>query len=86
MDEATVIFGIDFGSTNSVIATIEDNDPVVIKNDIGDCTTPTCVFRPEDTSRLLEFGKLAASSALCCPGTAYEGKSLFTYKTVSDNW
>jgi molecular chaperone DnaK len=37
------IIGIDLGTTNSVVAVMEGNEPKVIANEEGGCTTPSVV-------------------------------------------
>jgi molecular chaperone DnaK len=38
-----VIIGIDLGTTNSAVAVVEGNDPIVITNSEGKRTTPSVV-------------------------------------------
>ena len=42
-DRDDIIIGIDFGTTNSVVAVIEDGTPVVIPNQEGSTKTPSIV-------------------------------------------
>src|SRR3954464_7035023 len=65
--------GIDLGTTNSVIATVEGGQPEVIPNAEGSRTTPSVVaFTPED-ERLV--GQLARRQAILNPkGTIYSAK------------
>ena len=47
------IIGIDLGTTNSVVAVMEGNDPVVIANAEGARTTPSVVGFPKSGERLV---------------------------------
>jgi molecular chaperone DnaK len=47
------IIGIDLGTTNSVVAVMEGNDPVVIANTEGARTTPSVVGFPKSGERLV---------------------------------
>ena len=47
------IIGIDLGTTNSVVAVMEGNDPVVIANSEGARTTPSVVGFPKSGERLV---------------------------------
>jgi molecular chaperone DnaK len=47
------IIGIDLGTTNSVVAVMEGNDPVVIANIEGARTTPSVVGFPKSGERLI---------------------------------
>ena len=47
------IIGIDLGTTNSVVAVMEGNEPVVIPNEEGHRTTPSIVAYTDDD--ILEY-------------------------------
>ncbi|GII89142.1 chaperone protein DnaK [Sphaerisporangium siamense] len=65
--------GIDLGTTNSVIATTEEGQPVVIPNAEGQRTTPSVVAFTEGGERLV--GQLARRQAILNPkGTIYSVK------------
>jgi molecular chaperone DnaK len=65
--------GIDLGTTNSVIATVEAGQPVVIPNAEGSRTTPSVVAFLENGERLV--GQLAKRQAILNPkGTIYSAK------------
>ncbi|MEU7991436.1 molecular chaperone DnaK [Streptosporangium canum] len=65
--------GIDLGTTNSVIATMEGNQPTVIPNAEGSRTTPSVVAFTEQGERLV--GQLARRQAILNPkGTIYSAK------------
>ncbi|MFH0989101.1 MAG: molecular chaperone DnaK [bacterium] len=52
-NKSTKIIGIDLGTTNSVVAVMEGNDPVVIANAEGARTTPSVVGFPKSGERLV---------------------------------
>jgi molecular chaperone DnaK len=65
--------GIDLGTTNSVIATMEGGTPVVIPNAEGARTTPSVVAFTDNGERLV--GQLARRQAILNPkGTIYSAK------------
>jgi molecular chaperone DnaK len=65
--------GIDLGTTNSVIATVEGGQPTVIPNAEGARTTPSVVAFTEQGERLV--GQLARRQAILNPkGTIYSSK------------
>src|SRR3954469_17437022 len=65
--------GIDLGTTNSVIATVEGAQPTVIPNAEGSRTTPSVVGFTEQGERLV--GQLARRQAILNPkGTIYSAK------------
>lgn len=59
------IIGIDLGTTNSVVAVMEGNDPVVIANAEGARTTPSVVGFPKSGDRLV--GAAAKRQAVTNP-------------------
>jgi molecular chaperone DnaK len=65
--------GIDLGTTNSVIATMEGGQPTVIPNAEGGRTTPSVVAFTDSGERLV--GQLARRQAILNPkGTIYSAK------------
>src|ERR1700704_5284101 len=65
--------GIDLGTTNSVIATVEGGQPTVIPNAEGSRTTPSVVAFTENGERLV--GQVARRQAILNPkGTIYSAK------------
>jgi molecular chaperone DnaK len=65
--------GIDLGTTNSVIATVEGGQPTVVPNAEGQRTTPSVVAFTPDGERLV--GQLARRQAILNPkGTIYSAK------------
>ncbi|HEY3750560.1 MAG TPA: molecular chaperone DnaK [Pseudonocardiaceae bacterium] len=65
--------GIDLGTTNSVIASLEGGEPTVIPNTEGSRTTPSVVAFTENGERLV--GQLARRQAILNPkGTIYSAK------------
>jgi molecular chaperone DnaK len=76
--------GIDLGTTNSVIATVEGGQPTVIPNAEGSRTTPSVVAFTEQGERLV--GQLARRQAILNPkGTIYSAKRFIgrRYEEVS---
>ena len=69
------IIGIDLGTTNSVVAIMEGDKPVVIVNDEGQRTTPSVVAFTKDGDRLV--GVVARRQAITNPeNTLYSVKRL----------
>jgi molecular chaperone DnaK len=65
--------GIDLGTTNSVIATVEGGHPTVVPNAEGSRTTPSVVAFTDNGERLV--GQLARRQAILNPkGTIYSAK------------
>ena len=60
------IIGIDLGTTNSVVAVMEGDKPVVIVNEEGARTTPSVVGFSKDGERLV--GSVAKRQAITNPG------------------
>jgi molecular chaperone DnaK len=59
------VIGIDLGTTNSVVAVMEDGWPVVIANEEGDRVTPSVVAYAHGEDRLV--GKIAKRQAITNP-------------------
>ncbi|GAA4465682.1 molecular chaperone DnaK [Phytohabitans houttuyneae] len=77
--------GIDLGTTNSVIATLEGGQPQVVPNAEGSRTTPSVVGFTEAGERLV--GQLARRQAILNPkGTIYSAKRFVgrRYEEVSE--
>src|ERR1700716_2859391 len=77
--------GIDLGTTNSVIATVEGGQPVVIPTAEGARTTPSVVAFTESGERLV--GQLARRQSIMNPkGTIYSAKRFIgrRFDEVSD--
>ncbi len=67
------IIGIDLGTTNSVVAVMEGNEPIVITNEEGGRTTPSVVAFTKDGNRLV--GQVAKRQAVTNPeNTLYSVK------------
>lgn len=77
--------GIDLGTTNSVIATLEGGQPTVISNAEGSRTTPSVVAFTDSGERLV--GQLARRQSILNPkGTIYSAKRFIgrRFDEVSD--
>jgi len=59
------IIGIDLGTTNSVVAVMEGDDPVIIPNEEGGRTTPSVVAFNEKGERLV--GQVAKRQRITNP-------------------
>jgi molecular chaperone DnaK len=67
------VIGIDLGTTNSCVAVIEGNEPVIIPNAEGGRTTPSVVAMAKNNERLV--GQLAKRQAITNPdNTVYSIK------------
>lgn len=76
------VFGIDLGTTNSCIAMWKDGRSVIIPNDLGENTTPSCV---SFTDNGILVGKPAVSQQNSNPvNTIFEVKRVIgqTFETV----
>ena len=67
------IIGIDLGTTNSVVAVMENGEPKILSNEEGNRTTPSVVAFTKDGSRLV--GQVAKRQAVTNPEkTIYSAK------------
>ena len=81
MDREPII-GIDLGTTNSVVATVQNGQAVVIKNRAGSNLTPSVVALAPNGKRLV--GAIAKRQAVTNAGnTAYAVKRLIGRKFSS---
>ena len=79
------IIGIDLGTTNSCVAVMEGNEPVVIQNAEGGRTTPSVVAFTKDGERLV--GAPAKRQAITNPGKTISSIKRFMgrmYNEVSE--
>jgi len=76
------VIGIDLGTTNSVIATIEGGQPVVIQNDEGLRTTPSIVAYTEDGDLLV--GQVAKRQAVINPQNTFYSIKRFIGSTITE--
>jgi len=82
MAEPEPLIGIDLGTTNSIVATIQDGQPVVIKNRTGQALTPSVVAMAKNGKRLV--GGIAKRQAITNPQeTVYASKRLIGRKYSS---
>src|SRR5262245_14003930 len=76
------VIGIDLGTTNSVVATVQSNQPVVIKNRSGQTLTPSVVAVTKQGKRLV--GQIAKRQAITNPlDTVFAAKRLIGRKYSS---
>jgi molecular chaperone DnaK len=82
MAEREPVIGIDLGTTNSVVATVQGNQPMVIKNRTGQNLTPSVVALSKTGKRLV--GQIAKRQAITNPTeTIYAAKRLIGRKFSS---
>ncbi|MBJ6764299.1 molecular chaperone DnaK [Myxococcaceae bacterium JPH2] len=82
MAESEPLIGIDLGTTNSIVATVQDGQPVVIKNRTGQALTPSVVAVAKNGKRLV--GSIAKRQAITNPQeTVYAAKRLIGRKFSS---
>ncbi len=75
MSELEPVIGIDLGTTNSVVATVRDGNPVVIPNRGGQLLTPSVIAVAKNGKRLV--GALAKRQAITnAENTVYAAKRL----------
>src|SRR5260370_13835235 len=83
MAEREAVIGIDLGTPNSVVATVQDEQPMVIPNRTGQNLTPSVVAISKNGKQLV--GQLAKRQAITNPdGTVYATKRLIGRKFSSD--
>ena len=71
------IIGIDLGTTNSCVAVMEGNEPVVIPNSEGHRTTPSVVAFTADGER--KVGDPAKRQAITNPKHTYLRSQLYIF-------
>lgn len=77
------VIGIDLGTTNSVVATVHEGQPVLIKNRTGHNLTPSIVAVTAASKRVV--GQLAKRQSITNPeGTVYASKRLIGRKFSSE--
>ncbi len=76
------IIGIDLGTTNSCVAVIEGNEPVIIPNSEGDRTTPSVVALAKNNERLV--GQLAKRQAITNPENTIHSIKRFIGRRYSE--
>ncbi len=82
MSDKDPIIGIDLGTTNSVVATVQNHQPLVIKNRAGSNLTPSIVAVSKVGKRLV--GELAKRQGVTNPTqTVYAAKRLIGRKFSS---
>jgi molecular chaperone DnaK len=83
MNEREPVVGIDLGTTNSVVGTVQHGQPVIIKNRTGQNLTPSVVAISKSGKMLV--GQLAKRQAITNPdGTVYATKRLIGRKFSSE--
>ena len=88
MAETEPLIGIDLGTTNSIVATVQHGQPLVIKNRTGQALTPSVVAVSKNGKRLV--GNIAKRQAITNPQeTVYAAKRLigrkFSSREVQDS-
>ncbi|WP_164017021.1 molecular chaperone DnaK [Pyxidicoccus trucidator] len=82
MAEAEPLIGIDLGTTNSIVATVQGGQPIVIKNRTGQALTPSVLAVSKNGKRLV--GSIAKRQAITNPQeTVYSAKRLIGRKFSS---
>jgi len=82
MAETEPLIGIDLGTTNSIVATVQHGQPLVIKNRTGQALTPSVVAVSKNGKRLV--GNIAKRQAITNPQeTVYAAKRLIGRKFSS---
>ena len=82
MADREPVIGIDLGTTNSVVATVQSNQPVVIRNRTGSNLTPSVLAVSKTGKRLV--GQIAKRQAITNPqDTIYASKRLIGRKFSS---
>src|SRR6185436_18114098 len=82
MADRDPVIGIDLGTTNSVVATVQGDQPVVIKSRTGTNLTPSVVAMSKAGKRLV--GQMAKRQAITNPEeTVYASKRLIGRKFSS---
>ncbi len=77
------VIGIDLGTTNSVVGTVQSGQPIVIKNRLGQNLTPSVVAYAKSGKQLV--GQIAKRQAVTNPeGTIYAAKRLIGRKYSSE--
>jgi molecular chaperone DnaK len=77
------VIGIDLGTTNSVVGTVQGGQPIVIKNRLGQNLTPSVVALAKSGKQLV--GQIAKRQAVTNPeGTVYAAKRLIGRKYSSE--
>ena len=76
------VIGIDLGTTNSVVGTVQSGQPIVIKNRLGQNLTPSVVAYAKSGKQLV--GQIGKRQAVTNPeGTIYAAKRLIGRKYSS---
>jgi len=77
------VIGIDLGTTNSVVGTVQSGQPIVIKNRLGQNLTPSVVAYAKSGKQLV--GQIAKRQAVTNPeATVYAAKRLIGRKYSSE--
>ncbi|MBU2626620.1 MAG: molecular chaperone DnaK [candidate division Zixibacteria bacterium] len=82
MAKSKKIIGIDLGTTNSCVAVMEGNDPVVIQNSEGARTTPSVVAFTNNGERLV--GQIAKRQAVTNPKNTVFSAKRFMGRKLSE--